>query len=398
MSGIALEHVSKVFPDGTAAVVDMDLRIHDGEFFVLVGPSGCGKSTVLRLVAGLEKITRGTIRIGDHVVNDVPPGDRDIAMAFETAALYPHLDVADNMGLALRIERRPGGAARRARQADRLPVGHRRSPETPAARSRRGRTPARRARARDRAPATGVPHGRAAVRAGRRAPLGDAGFHRTPASRARQHVFYVTHDQAEAMALADRVAVMRAGRLEQIDEPRVLYDRPATLFAATFIGSPPMNLWHVRLAEENGRVVVVCGDQRLSVPRAVLAQRKGVHSRVGGHLVLGLRPEMLKPSGPARRGLRARAARGPRRGARLAPARHFEAEGAGLQLADAADVRMRVHEDDEAPPTAVFSRPVATLAARLPPHAVVAPGDRLRLFVDLERAHFFDPDTQCALR
>ena len=178
----------------------------------------------------------------------------------------------------------------------------------------------------------------------------------------------------------------------------MLYDRPATLFVAAFIGSPPMNLWHVRLAQEHGRVVVVCGDQRLPVPRAVLARRAGVRSRVGGHLVLGLRPEMLKTSRSRDAGsaLELPVVRVETLGAHLLV--YLEADGAGLQLAGAADVQMLGGGDDEAPPTAVFSRPVATLIARLPPHAVVAPGDRVRLFVDLERAHFFDPDTQYALQ
>ena len=398
MSGIALERVTKVYPDGTAAVVDMDLRIHDGEFFVLVGPSGCGKSTVLRLVAGLEESTRGTIRIGDEVVDGLRPAARDIAMVFETAALYPHMDVEDNLGVALSF--RGASAAERAdpvrRTAGRLGLGGllRRRPRELAAGERQR-----------------VGLGRALVRRPRAflmdEPLSalDAALRvKMRASIARLHrelgctMLYVTHDQLEAMALADRVAVMRAGRLEQVDEPRVLYDRPATLFVAAFIGSPPMNLWHVRLAQEHGRVVVVCGDQRLSVPRAVLARRAGVRSRVGGHLVLGLRPEMLKTSRSHDAGsaLELPVVRVEALGAHLLV--YFEAEGAGLQLAGAADVQMLVRGDDEAPPTAVFTRPVATLIARLPPHAVVAPGDRVRLVVDLERAHFFDPDTQCALR
>jgi ABC-type sugar transport system ATPase subunit len=396
MSGIALERVSKVFPDGNAAVVDMDLRIHHGEFCVLVGPSGCGKSTVLRLVAGLEEVTSGTIRIGDRVVNGLPPAGRDIAMVFETAALYPHLDVADNMGLALRLRGAPAvqRVDRVRRTAGRLGIG-----------DLLGRRP--------RDLSEGERHrvglGRAIVRRPQAflmdEPLSALDATLRPkmrASIARLHrqlgstMFYVTHDQVEAMALADRVAVMRAGHLEQVDEPRVLYDRPATLFVATFIGSPPMNLWHVRLAEENGRVVVVCGDQRLSVPRAVLAQRAGVRSRVGGHLVLGLRPEMLKTSGSRDAGsaLDLPVMRVEALGSHLLV--HFEAEGAGMQLADAADVETGVRGDDDAPP--VFRRPAATLVARLPPHTVVQRGDRVRLFVDLERAHFFDLGTQYALR
>jgi multiple sugar transport system ATP-binding protein len=396
MSGIALEHVSKVFPDGTAAVVDMDLRIQDGEFCVLVGPSGCGKSTVLRLVAGLEEITRGTIRIGDRVVNGLPPVARDIAMVFESAALYPHLNVAENMGLALRLRGAPA-----VQRVDRV--------RWSAGRLGLGDLLGRRPRDLSEGERHRVGLGRALVRRPRAflmdEPLSalDAELRvRTRASIARLHrelgstMFYVTHDQGEAMALADRVAVMRAGRLEQVDEPRALYDRPATLFAAAFIGSPPMNLWHVRLAEENGHVVLVCGDQRLPVPRALLAQRLGMRSRVGGHLVLGLRPEMLTTSGSGGAGsaLELPVVRVETLGSHLLV--HVEAEGAGMQLADAADVQAGVGADDDAPP--VYRRPAATLVARLPPHTVIERGDRVRLFVDLERAHFFDLDTQDALR
>src|SRR4051794_37975564 len=297
MSSIAFDGVCKVFGDGTVAVLGLDLRIEDGEFCVLLGPSGCGKSTVLRLVAGLEEVTRGTIRIGDGVVNGLPPARRDIAMGFESRALYPHLDVAENLGLSLRLRGAPAvqRVDRVRRTAGRLGIGE---------------LMGRRPRALSEGERKRVGLGRAVVRRPRAflmdEPLSalDASLRmamRTSIARLHRElattIVYVTHDQAEAMALADRVAVMRAGRLEPVDEPRVLYDHPATLFVATFIGSPPMNLWHIRLAEEHGRVVLVCGDQRLPVPHRVLAQRRGLRSRVGGHVVLGLRPEMLSTCG-----------------------------------------------------------------------------------------------------
>src|SRR3954469_5349639 len=290
MSGIAFEPATKVFADGTVAVADLNLRIEDGEFCVLLGPSGCGKSTVLRLVAGLEEVTHGTIRMGDRVVNGLPPARRDIAMVFESGALYPHLDVAENLGLLLRLRGAPAvqRVDRVRRTAGRLGIGE---------------LMGRRPRALSEGERKRVGLGRAGVRRPRAflmdEPLSalDATLRvamRTSIARLHRELgttfLYVTHDQAEAMALADRVAVVRAGRLEQLDEPRVLYDHPATLFVATFIGSPPMNLWHVRIAEERGRVVLVCGDQRLPVPRRVLALRPGLRSRVGDHLVLGLRP------------------------------------------------------------------------------------------------------------
>jgi multiple sugar transport system ATP-binding protein len=395
MSGIALEGVCKVFPDGTAAVLGLDLRIQDGEFCVLLGPSGCGKSTVLRLVAGLEEVTRGTIWIGDRVVNSLPPARRDIAMVFETGALYPHLDVAENLALPLRLRGAP--AVQRVEQVTRtagsLGIGEllgRRPRELSEGERRRvglGRATVRRPRAflMDE-PLSALD---AALRVGMRRSI--ARLHRELATT----VLYVTHDQAEAMALADRVAVMRAGRLEQVDEPRALYDHPATLFVATFIGSPPMNLWQVRLAEESGRVVLVCGDQRLPVPHRVLALHPGLRSRVGGHLILGLRPETLTTSGSGDAGsaLELPVTGVERLGSHLLV--YLEAEGAGMQLADAADVQPGVRADDDAPP--LFRRPAPTLVARLRPHTAIERGDHVRLFVDLERAHFFDLETQHAL-
>src|SRR4051794_23407054 len=358
MSGIALEGVRKVFRDGTAAVLDLNLRIQDGEFCVLLGPSGCGKSTVLRLVAGLEEVTRGTIWIGDRVVNGLPPARRDIAMVFETGALYPHLDVAENLTLPLRLRGAPAvqRVERVKRTAGSLGIGDllgRRPRELSEGERRRvglGRATVRRPQAflMDE-PLSALD---AALRVVMRTSI--ARLHRELATT----VIYVTHDQAEEMALADRAAVMRAGRLEQVDEPRALYDHPATLFVATFIGSPPMNLWQVRLAEENGRVVLVCGGQRLPVPRRVLALRPGLRSHVGDHLVLGLRPETLRTSGSgdASSALELPVTGVERLGSHLLV--YLEAEGAGMHLSDAAALQPDVRADDDAPP--LFRRPAPT--------------------------------------
>jgi multiple sugar transport system ATP-binding protein len=399
MSGIAFERVSKVFPDGTAAVVDFSLRIQDGELCVLLGPSGCGKSTALRLVAGLADVTRGTIRIGDRVVNDVAPRDRDIAMVFSSSALYPHLNVAENIGFPLRLKGEP--AARRFDRVGRTAGGL-------GIAQLLGRRPRQLSEGQRQRAALG----RAIVRRPRAflmdEPLSnlDANLRvemRTTIARIHRELgttmLYVTHDQAEAMALGDRVAVMRDGHVEQVDEPQVLYDRPAALFVAAFIGSPAMNLWKVRLVEQDGSVMVVGGRQRLVVPEAVLAQRKGLRSHVGGPLILGLRPELLAPAAPHAAGsvLELPVTHVEALGPHLLV--HLEAEGAGLQLADTSQaLRAGAREvpDDAGP--AIFSRPAATLTARLPPHTVVRRGQPLRLFVDLERAHFFDPTTQCALR
>ena len=383
MSGIAFERVSKVFPDETAAVLDFNLRIHDGEFCVLLGPSGCGKTTALRLAAGLEDLTRGTIRIGDRVVNDVAARDRGIAMVFQSSALYPHLArrgrfdrvrrTAGGLGIAQLLNRRPRQLSEGQRQRAAL-----------------GRAIVRRPQAflMDE-PLSNLD---AKLRVEMRATI--ARLHRQLGTT----VLYVTHDQAEAMALGDRVAVMRDGHLEQVDEPQVLYDRPTTLFVAAFIGSPSMNLWQVRLVEQDGCVVVVCGKQRLVVPEALLTRRKGLCSHVGDYLILGLRPELLAPADSHAAGsvleLPVTLVEAP--GPHLLV--HLEAEGAGLQLADTRQAMRAGAREGEVPSPAIFSRPAATLTARLPPHTLVKPGQRLRLFVDLERAHFFDPTTQRALR
>jgi multiple sugar transport system ATP-binding protein len=398
VAGIALEQVSKVFADGTAAVVDLVLGIEDGEFCVLIGPSGCGKSTVLRLIAGLEQATGGVIRLGGQVVNDVPPQERDLAMV-ASSNLYPHLDVAENIGFSLKLQGEPPAerADRVRGAAGRLGIGgllgRRPSQLAEGERQRAalGRVLVRRPRAilMDE-PLSGLD---ASLRVRMRAAL--ARLHRDRGTT----TLYVTHDHTEAMGLGDRVAVMRRGRLEQVDEPRTLYARPETMFVASFLGSPPMNLWHVRLAEHDGRVVVEAGGQRLVLPADVLNERAGVEERVGEHLVLGLRPEAFAPAGPRDPGpaLELPVSAVEDLGSHLLV--HLEAEGAGLQLAGAGDAiraGVRLDLDDDA--TAVFTRPTATLVARLASHTRVRPGERVRLSVDFDRAHFFDPDTQRALR
>ncbi len=401
VSEIVFEHVSKVFADGTAAVTDLDLRIEDGEFCVLVGPSGCGKSTALRLVAGLEEVTRGAIVIGDQVVNGVPPQRRDLAMVFAGSALYPHLAVGDNLEFSLKVQGEPPErrATRVAREAGRLGLG-----------GLLGRRPRQLAEGERQRAALG----RALVREPR-AFLMDEPLSSLDASLrvklrvaiARLHresgttILYVTHDHGEAMALGDRVAVMRRGRLEQVDEPKAIYDRPATLFVAAFVGSPPMNLWHVRLVEHDRRVMVVCGGQRLVLPADVLTDNPALEDHVGRHLILGLRPEALaladadaRSAGPV---LVLPVTAVEALGSHLLV--HLEAEGAGMQLASASDaLHAGVREEHGHESAAVFTRPTSSLVARLSPHARVRPGERVRLSVNLERAHFFDPDTQRALR
>jgi multiple sugar transport system ATP-binding protein len=291
VAGITLENVSKVYPDGTNAVQDLDLDIRDGELVVLVGPSGCGKTTALRMVAGLEEITEGVVRIGDEVVNDLPPKDRDIAMIFQNYALYPHMSAFENMAFALKLRsvgkperrRRVGDAARVLGLGDVLP--------------KRPRTLSGGQRQR-------VAMGRAIVREPRAflmdEPLSnlDAKLRvqmRAEIARLQRELdvttIYVTHDQSEAMTLGERVAVMREGRLQQLDEPKGLYDRPVNLFVAEFIGSPAMNLVGADLRRSNGGFVVEFGDERLRVDADLLASRPALPQHEGRRLILGIRPE-----------------------------------------------------------------------------------------------------------
>src|SRR5919197_4387284 len=270
MASISFRGVAKVFPEGTRAVDALDLEVGDGEFAVLVGPSGSGKSTALRMVAGLEDVSEGTIAIGDTVVNDVAPRDRDIAMVFQSYALYPHMSVADNLGFALRMRRmeRPSVRRRVGEAAGRLGIG-----------ALLGRRP----RALSRGQRQRVALGRAIVREPRAflmdEPLSNLDAKLRVEMRAyiaRLHqdlgttTLYVTHDQTEAMTMGDRVAVMRDGRLEQVDTPQALYERPSNLFVAGFIGSPAMNLLRGSLERDLDGTWLVLGSSRLRLPDRVV--------------------------------------------------------------------------------------------------------------------------------
>jgi multiple sugar transport system ATP-binding protein len=284
---ISLDHLTKIYPDGTRAVAELDLEIADGELVVFVGPSGCGKTSALRMIAGLEEITGGTVRVGDQVVNDLPPKHRDMAMVFQNYALYPHMNVYDNMGFGLKmrgfpkdeIKRRVTDAARILGLTEVL--------------SKRPRHLSGGQRQR-------VAMGRAIVREPKAflmdEPLSnlDAKLRvqmRAEIARIQRDLgvttIYVTHDQSEAMTLGDRVCVMRHGFLQQVDRPQVLYDRPANLFVASFIGSPAMNL----VEAEVGDGVVTFGPHALRVDESVLDARPGLRRYAGRTVALGIRPE-----------------------------------------------------------------------------------------------------------
>jgi multiple sugar transport system ATP-binding protein len=390
MAELAFESVTKVFPDGTHAVNDLDLEVGDGELMILVGPSGSGKSTALRMLAGLEEASAGTIRIGGRVVNDVAPKDRDIAMVFQSYALYPHMDVAHNMGFALRMQR-----------VDKASIGER----VGAAARRLGLSELveRRPRALSGGQRQRVAVGRAIVREPQAflmdEPLSnlDAKLRvemRAYLARLRQELgtttVYVTHDQVEAMTMGERVAVMNNGRLEQVDHPQALYDHPANLFVAGFIGSPPMNLFRARVEQGADAVELVVGRQRLPLPQGV---PEGVLARAGGDpLVVGVRPESIDhvPGGvPERHALEAPVALVESLGSDLMV--HTELDAPAVLTQDQLEVAREVGGD----PAADLAR--ARFTARLTPDVRLTPGERVRLRVDVDRLHYFDPETTLAL-
>ncbi|MDA3023237.1 MAG: sn-glycerol-3-phosphate ABC transporter ATP-binding protein UgpC [Actinomycetota bacterium] len=296
MAGIFFDSVNKVYPDGTQAVFDLSLEVADNEFMILVGPSGCGKSTALRMVAGLEEITSGELRIGDNVVNNLSPRDRDIAMVFQSYALYPHMSVADNMGFALKlakvskdeIDRRVHEAAEILGLKEYL---HRKPKALSGGQRQR------------------VAMGRAIVRSPQ-AYLMDEPLSNLDAKlrvqmrgeiaalqdRLQVTTLYVTHDQVEAMTMGDRVAVLKLGWLQQVASPTDLYERPDNIFVAGFIGSPAMNLSEATVREQDGRVVIDLQEgSAITVDPATLERYPRVQEHIGGRVAVGIRPEHFAP-------------------------------------------------------------------------------------------------------
>jgi multiple sugar transport system ATP-binding protein len=288
MAEVILENVTKVFPGGTVAVEEFSLNIRDQEFIVLVGPSGCGKSTTLRMVAGLEEATRGTIRIGNRVVNDVPPKDRDIAMVFQNYALYPHMTVYKNMAFGLRLRRFPKAEIdRRVREAAKILGIEELMDRKPRALSGGQRQRVAVGRAIVRQPQAflfdePLSNLDAKLRVEMRAEL------KRLHHRLKTTVIYVTHDQAEAMTLGDRVVVMNAGRVQQVAPPLVVYDYPVNRFVAGFLGTPAMNFIPGRLVAQDGAVCFAVGEERV---RLADRMAKRTAAFAGKSVTLGVRPE-----------------------------------------------------------------------------------------------------------
>jgi multiple sugar transport system ATP-binding protein len=396
LAEVTFDGVGKVYPDGTRAVGDMDLEIKDGEFMVLVGPSGCGKTTALRMVAGLEEITEGVVRIGERVVNHMPPRDRDIAMVFQSYALYPHLTVYENIafGLKLRKEKKSEIEKRVHEAADILGL------EPFLKRKPRALSGGQRQR---------VAMGRAIVRRPQAflmdEPLSnlDAKLRvQTRAEIARLQndlgttTIYVTHDQVEAMTMGDRVAVMRKGELQQVATPQDLYDRPVNLFVGGFIGSPAMNMLEATLVRSNGGLAVEAGGQRLSVDQELISAQPALKSYEGKKVVLGIHPEDLEDAAvakdvPADRRLHGKVELIEALGSEIMA--HFTIDAPPALTEDVKELAQDVGDERAVREAAEGSKQHTTMVGRFDPRAEVKEGEIAEVAVDTRGLHFFDPET-----
>ena len=386
MASIVFEGVEKRYPDGYAAIQHLDLTIEDGEFLVLVGPSGCGKSTALRMIAGLEDITGGRLLVGDTLANGLAPRDRDIAMVFQSYALYPHMTVAENIGFGLSV-----------RGVDKAEIDRkvRETAKLLELDAYLGRKPGQLSGGQRQR----VAMGRALVRAPKAflmdEPLSNLdarlrGQMRAEIARLQKlsgiTTVYVTHDQIEAMTMGDRVAVMRAGALQQLGTPRALYDTPANLFVAGFIGTPSMNFLKTTLAHGEGGLAVVAGGFSLRVPAPVVAARPGLVRHVGKEIIVGVRAEALNAADAADPGF----------GRIEGTIAFIEDFGATklihLDIGGAGKLEEVTAEADE------VSLSGPRLRASVPATLPLRVGETLFLSVNPAELHFFDAETENAIR
>ena len=395
MAVVAFDAVSKVYPDGTRAVSSMDLEVGDQEFVVLVGPSGCGKTTALRMVAGLEEISEGRLRIGERVVNDMPSRDRDIAMVFQSYALYPHLSVYENIAFGLRLKKVPKDEIdRRVRQAAKvldLEPWLKRKPRNLSGGQRQR-----------------VAMGRAIVREPAAflmdEPLSNLDAKLRVAMRAEiarlqselgVTTIYVTHDQVEAMTMGDRVAVMRRGVLQQVAPPQELYDRPVNVFVGGFIGSPAMNLLQGRLEDGDGALRVRLGEQALTLDRELFDARPALSAWVGRELIVGIRPEDLHDAALERdaaddRRLRLRPQLREALGSEVIVHARVDVPPAQAEQIEELTEDLGVRTLDGADSNGTSE---TTVVARLSPHSSIRQGETAEVVVDTRQLHFFDPET-----
>ena len=370
MASVSLNHIYKVYAGGVTAVSDFCLDIEDKEFIVLVGPSGCGKSTTLRMVAGLEEISEGELYIGDKLVNDVAPKDRDIAMVFQNYALYPHMTVYDNMAFGLKLRKTPKEEIkRRVNEAARI-LGI----EFLLNRKPKALSGGQRQR---------VALGRAIVREPKvflmDEPLSnlDAKLRvqmRTEITKLHQRLqttfIYVTHDQTEAMTMASRIVVMKDGVVQQVDTPQNLYDYPANEFVAGFIGSPQMNFFDVKLGKEGQDVVATFGENKIVVPGSKVAKFTD-ESYIGKEVVMGIRPENI----------------------------HDDANVLATYANAAIDVNVEVTEQmgSETYLYLTTTGKEGNIIARVDPRTTSRAGDKIKVAFDVNHLHFFDKQTELTI-
>jgi multiple sugar transport system ATP-binding protein len=394
VASVAFERASKIYPDGTRAVSNLQLDIPDAQFMVLVGPSGCGKTTALRMLAGLESVSEGVIRIGDRVVNHVPSRDRDIAMVFQSYALYPHLSVYENIAFGLRVKKvHKDEIDRRVKNAARIL-----DLEPFLKRKPRALSGGQRQR---------VAMGRAIVREPQAflmdEPLSNLDAKLRVQMRAEiagiQHdlgvtTIYVTHDQIEAMTMGDRVAVMRKGELQQVDEPQTLYDRPVNLFVGGFIGSPAMNMIEATLDRRNGGYAVSAGSTTLALDDETIASHPALAAYEGKDLIVGIRPEDLEdaalaPDTPEDRRLHGNVELKEALGSEIMV--HFDIDA---KPAFTEDVRELAQDTDAVSvQKAAKGKAHTTMIGRFGARSRVREGEVAEVAVDTRSLHFFDPET-----
>ncbi len=395
MAGVTFDQVSKIYPDGTKAVADLDLEIQDGEFMVLVGPSGCGKTTALRMVAGLEDISEGVLKIGDRVVNYVPSRDRDIAMVFQSYALYPHLSVYENIAFGLKLKKVPKQEIdKRVHDAARI-LGL----EQFLKRKPRALSGGQRQR---------VAMGRAIVRQPQAflmdEPLSNLDAKLRVQMRAEisglQHdlgvtTIYVTHDQIEAMTMGDRVAVIRKGELQQVAAPQELYDHPVNLFVGGFIGSPAMNMIEATLERANGALVAIAGSHRIALGAETLKARPALKGYEGRKVVLGIRPEDLEDAAlasdtPKDRRLRGKVELREALGSEIMV--HFTIDAQQALTSDVRELAQDVGDERALQELEAGGLQETTMVGRFGARSRVKEDEVAEVAVDTRALHFFDPE------
>ena len=387
MAKVVLDKMTKIYPNGFQAVTDLSLEITDGEVLVLVGPSGCGKSTALRMIAGLEEITDGELRIGDRVMNEVEPSNRDIAMVFQNYALYPHMTVYENIGFALKLAKvKKRERDRRIREAARILELEENLDRKPGQLSGGQRQRVAMGRAIVREPAAflmdePLSNLDAKLRVQMRAEI--AALQRELGVT----TFYVTHDQVEAMTMGDRVAVIKDGVLQQVDTPQSLYDNPVNVFVAAFIGSPSMNLYEATVTLDDGGATVALGSQSLRIPREVLDDHPDLSSHTREPVIVGIRPEDMDD-------------------AALVPDHPDDQKlEVGIDLVEALGADLLVHFKLDAPsvdsgdPDAedLAAGAVRPSVARVNPRSQARIGQAATLAVQVEGMKFFDADSREAI-